>query len=392
MNNYSFWKAVGIIAGMIIGSGMFVIPYAVHVSGLWWSLASAIVALIAVLAIHLAYGEIVANASASHRLPGYVRLYLGSIPSHIESVAQVFSFNLILLIYGILGGKFLSILLSGWLIDPIYMGGVDKMQWILSIVVMLICALAFMFHSVRKVSAANLLLVVPLVLSIVGISFFALSQSGGFAVPRIGTEPFLAFSIFLFSLGGLSVIADAFSLFSRDHDDRVGAFRASILMGTLVPFFLYVLFAIGMLWIFGASISENFLVGVGEFLGAGAMRFGALIGFLAIVTSYIPLGYDLRRLYELDTGIPSVLAWIGAAFVPLALFLLGVDNFVTLMSLVGGIFVVIDGIFVIFILRKMRALGLVKRRFLPLGSFAEITLILLFLFSAGYEIMHNILK
>src|SRR3989344_8556474 len=88
-----FWEGVGIIIGMIIGSGMFALPYAVVVSGLWWALISALVAFVAVLAIHLAYGEVVSNSTEAHRLPGFVRKYFGPFAGNVSSVAQIISFN-----------------------------------------------------------------------------------------------------------------------------------------------------------------------------------------------------------------------------------------------------------------------------------------------------------
>ncbi len=390
MNKYSFWKAAGIISGMIIGSGMFVIPYAVQVSGVWWSVLNAVVAFFAVLAIHLAYGEIVASASESHRLPGYVHEYLGLIPSHIERVAQVFSLNLILLIYAILAGKFLSILVSGWG-EAIFSGASsDSISYYFSLILMAVCALVFSSRSARIVGSANFVMVVLLVGSILGISMFALSQPGELAIPSIGVDPFFSFSIFIFALGGLSVIADAADMFTGRSVAKPSLFRRSIIVGTTVPLFLYVFFAVSMLWVFGESISPNFLEGVEGLLGGRAMRFGALIGFLALIKSYILLGYDLKKLYELDLGVRPSLAWIIAAGVAPIIFLLGVGNVVSLMSLVGGVFVALDGLFVVLVLRAMRRKGVVQKRFLPLGSFTEVILIAIFVFSAGYEVIQNI--
>ena len=42
--NVQFLEAVGLIFGMIIGSGIFVLPYAVSVSGIVWGLITAFLA------------------------------------------------------------------------------------------------------------------------------------------------------------------------------------------------------------------------------------------------------------------------------------------------------------------------------------------------------------
>ena len=87
----SFWKSIGIISGMIIGSGIFSFPYAIRISGLWWGSISALIAFFSILAIHLAYGELVASFPEKHRLPGYVRAFFGAKWGWLEFVLQIIS-------------------------------------------------------------------------------------------------------------------------------------------------------------------------------------------------------------------------------------------------------------------------------------------------------------
>lgn len=108
-----FWESVGVIGGMIIGSGMFALPYAVSVSGFWGAIIGAALAFFAALSIHLVYGEVVVNTREKHRLPGYAKLYLGTLVGNLSKLASILGFNAVLLIYGALGGFFLSLIFGG---------------------------------------------------------------------------------------------------------------------------------------------------------------------------------------------------------------------------------------------------------------------------------------
>ena len=108
-----FLEAIGITGSVIIGSGIFILPYAVGVSGFWAALGMGALAFFLVLSIHLAYGEIVTNTEARHRLPGYAELYLGKFAGALSKTSELLLFNAVLLTYGILGGQFLFVVFGG---------------------------------------------------------------------------------------------------------------------------------------------------------------------------------------------------------------------------------------------------------------------------------------
>ena len=117
---------------------------------------------------------------------------------------------------------------------------------------------------------------------------------------------------------------------------------------------------------------------------------GALIGLLAVFTSYLALGYDLREIYELDRGIVSSGAWILVAGVPFFLFWIGANDFIRLMALVGGFFVALDGLFIVLLLRAMRKKGEISKKLLPLPGGVLWILVILFIASALYEVLYQI--
>src|SRR3989338_1127373 len=187
-----FWEALGVFGGMIIGSGMFALPYVVSVSGLWASLIAAGFALFAVMSIHLAYGEIVVNTEERHRLPGYVRNYLGRFAGNLNKTGQIIFFNATLLIYAVLGGVFLSTIF-----------GSPPFWW--TLIFFAASALIFFFENIEGIGFLNFLLTIPMIIAILFIALLAFGKGGIANIPFYVSCPFFAFGIFLLALTGLSV-------------------------------------------------------------------------------------------------------------------------------------------------------------------------------------------
>lgn len=376
-----FLKAFGIIGGMIIGSGMFALPYAVRISGLWWGMGSAFVAYGAILVIHLAYGEVVLNSHGKHRLPGYVNAYFGRFWGLFEGGAQIIAFNAILLVYAILGGKFFALLF----------GHGTHEAWTLFFLGL--SAAILLIRSAQAVGFINLLLTAPLIVATLWISLRAFAAGSLERVWEVsqGTSPFFAFGVFMFSLAGMSVIADAKSVFEKESIIRKATLlRRAIVLGTTAPLILYIIFIFGVLSISGVDVTEDALTGLIDRLGTNVVRIGALIGFLAVFTSYLSLGYDLREVYKLDRGVSYVVAWALTVIVPGGLFFLEPTSFIQIMALVGGFFVALDGLFIVLLLRAMRKKGEIAHQFLPFPPIVAWALMALFLASATYEVLYQI--
>lgn len=373
-----YWEAVGVFGGMIIGSGMFVLPYAVYVSGLWASLAAAGLALFAVMSIHLAYGEIVVNTEERHRLPGYVRNYLGKFAGNLNKAGQVLFFNATLLIYAVLGGFFLSAIFGG-------------SAFLFTLIFLAASALILLFENIEGIGFLNFILTTPMVLAILFISFLAFGNGGISNIPLYGSDPFFAFGVFVFALTGLSVIPDAYDIFIFRNVKDKKPLKKVITLGTIFPLILYAIFIVATLMAVDGAVSKDAISSLESVLGKPAVLLGAVVGFLAVFTSFLVLAYDLRQIYRLEMGVSKISAWILSVTVPLALFLSGLTDFVKIVSIVGGIFIALDGFFVIFILHKMRKLGVSSERFLPFGALQKTALFLIFAVSIIYEILYQIL-
>ncbi|MDO8523264.1 MAG: hypothetical protein Q7S12_03225 [bacterium] len=373
-----FLEATGLILGMIIGSGIFVLPYAINVSGMVWGLITAFLAFFGILGVHLAYGEIVINSDGLHRLPGYVKKYLGKFFGSLATLSQVLGFNTALLIFGGVGGIFLGILLGG---SP----------FIWSLVFFVAASLLLLFESIEGIGFIDFVLTIPLIAIIIFISLLSYGSGSFQNINLFGTDRFFSFGIFVFALAGLAAIADARDIFRKKDGSETGRLlKLAIIFGTVVSFVFYLIFSFGVLMASDGEVSKDSMTGLIGILGPNIVKIGALLGFLSIFRSYLALGYNLNAIYKLDLRLTPVAAWVTSLSIPVILFLAGAKDFLRLISIMGGTFVAFDGIMVVYILRRMRVMGLVKNRLLSFGKIQQYFLITIFSLGILYELIYQI--
>jgi len=371
-----FWEAIGIIGSVIIGSGIFILPYAASISGLWAALGMGALALFLVLSIHLAYGEIISNTEERHRLPGYARLYLGKFAGNLSKTTELLLFNAVLLTYGILGGQFLFVVFGG-----------NAMAW--SLIFFAATASVLFYSRVERIGSINFLIMSVVVLMELGIAFFSFKAGSFSNLPLSGRDPFFSFGVFVFALAGLSIIADAREIFRRGNIEH--KLKSVIILITSLPLLLYFIFIVSVLMATGMDVTKDVFSGLAKILGNRVIMVGAFISAFSMFSSFLALGYDLKKIYELDLALSKIASWALAALLPAAIFLLTRIDFVKLVSIVGGVLIAIDGLLVFFILKKMRARGLSRVKFLPFGFWQRALLLITLILSIVYEIIYQIL-
>src|SRR3989344_3479182 len=108
------------LSGMIIGAGMFAIPFVFSQAGFWLGIFELVLLGVVVIVIHLSYAEVVLATGETHRLPGYVGIYLGRWGKMISFASIALSALGTLLVYLLLGSTFLENALrtGAWTIIP----------------------------------------------------------------------------------------------------------------------------------------------------------------------------------------------------------------------------------------------------------------------------------
>ena len=343
---YKFLLALATLVGTIIGVGMFGLPYAAAQAGLGVTLAYLVVLALAVTTIHLVYGEIVLRSAAKHRLAGYAQMYLGSWGKLAGSVIFFVTLYLALLAYILVGGEFLSVFLNGWWNISSAEGG------------LLVAAFGFLvvFRGIKTAGALELAMsavLTVLILGLAGYSFRFIEPNNWSFLNATGNI-FLPYGIILFALAGGSAIPEI-SVFLRNGRARL--LKRVIIIGTVVPAIIYGIFMLAVSGVSGLKTSPEALAGLVPFLGSSVIRYGALVGLLAVITSFFTLGLNIQNSFRLDFGFSKLSSSFLTAAVPLILFFYGQRDFIGLLSFGGAVLGGLEGLLLLAIWTKARKHG-----------------------------------
>jgi hypothetical protein len=134
---------------------------------------------------------------------------------------------------------------------------------------------------------------------------------------------------------------------------RKALLKKVIIIGTLIPLIIYMAFVFLVLGLSGSFTTQSAIIGLRYFVGYWAFMAALFVGVAATFTAFISQGLFLNEIFRYDMGIKRFPAWALTCFVPFTLFLLGFNSFIPLMSFIGGVFLGINGIFILLIYKKI---------------------------------------
>lgn len=337
----TYLKGLGMMVGMIFGAGIFALPYVFAKAGLFWGIADFIIAFIILLLFHFWYAEIAYYTKEKHRFTGYAEIFLGKKAKFLAFLSTLFSYYGSLLIYGILGGIFMA---------NIFNFSVSQMA-----VAFFAVAGIMAFVSFEKIAVINFYLTVPLFGFVIYLFFIAFPSinADNFlngANMFFNRNWFLPYGVWLFALSCTSVIPEVRDIFSKVS---IIKFKRIIWLSISLSALFYFIFVIAVWGASGKFTTEDALSGLSGIIGRAGLVAGSLIGFLAVFTSYIALAADMKNVFIYDYKISAVKSWLFSVIPPLALFFLGVHDFVKTLGIIGSVGMGVFGIFVILIRHKM---------------------------------------
>jgi hypothetical protein len=184
---------------------------------------------------------------------------------------------------------------------------------------------------VARVEAMLTWLLVAVMLLIIGTQVGRMDATILFNLPSHFT--FEPYGIFLFAMLGLNVIPEMEDMVSGKREDLI----RSVTLGTLGAGVLTYAFGVSA-WLASSGALGRNPVELIAFLPPVVAILVPLFGFLAVITSYITSAYDLGAQFHLDFSIPEGLSWMTALGVPFLLLLLGSNDFIDVIGLVGSVF------------------------------------------------------
>ncbi len=374
-----------LLAGAIIGAGIFALPFVFEKAGILTGLAYlAVFSLIFVL-IHLMYADIIVktdlsdgiltNTESKHYFSGYAKIYFGKFGFWLTVFSSVFGLFLILVAYLALSSSFLN------LISPGSFGA-------LNVVIFWLLGSMAIFLGICKVSFLELFITSGVILVSILVFIFGVAD-----LEKIISMPvfdikniFFPYGIILFSFAGRVAIPTVINYFKKTNQPVSGAGK-SIILGTLIPALVYILFVFGVLGLSG-NVSEDAVSGL---IGVASPFILAFIGIFALVSlwdSYFIIGIDIKNSLRCDLKFPEILAGIAVIVLPILFYFFGLRKFLELVSLIGGVFIAFEG--AIICLMWLKSLKRkTERVFLKKLSpvFAYI-LVLVFLGGLVYELIY----
>lgn len=335
---------VATLSGSIIGVGFLSLPYVTSKVGILPMIFYFVFLTLLVVFIHTIFGEICLKTPDFKRWPGFVGFYFGNWAKKIILVPMVLGSFGVLLAYLIVGSHFLNAIFS-----PIFGGGM-----IFYVFLYFLILSSVVYFGVKAVSKLEFWAIILLLVSFILIFIKGFSQINisNFFILNFKFEIsnlLLPYGAILFSLWGTALIPEAEEMV-RGHKRSL---KKIIILGTLIPALIYLLFVFLVLGISGLETTESALVGLKNALGNGIASAILFVGVITTFTAFIAHGLFLKKVFMYDLGLKEFPAWILVCFTPLVMFLLGFNSFIALISFIGGVLLGVDGILILLMYRKI---------------------------------------
>ena len=336
-----FLLAAATLLGTIVGAGVFALPYVFVKSGVAVCFFYFLLLGFVVIMLHLFFAQAILSAKKETRLVGLAERYLGKKAKALVASAIIAGVAGSLLVYIILSGDFLALVLPGAFSPFQY----AILAWLLFTFLVFLGT-----HSIALVEflmGIILFAVVGLIL-IFSLPYFQTSNLVLFNSQNI----FLPFGIIFFSLVGWSALPAVEDILKNKKD--IKKLIISVLLFCCLFYFLFGLIISG---VSGVKTTGQPFSGIAPFLGDEAMILGGIFGFLVVATSFITLANYLKNTFIFDFKAPRILALLLVCGLPLILFLAGLRDFISVVSIVGAFVGAVEGTAIVLIFQKSRKAG-----------------------------------
>ena len=376
-------EALAALVGTIIGAGVFALPRVAQQSGLLITFLWLLIVLVITIYLHLAFGEIVLRTSKDFRLPGYAGYYLGAPAKKLMLVTTFFTFSFSLLIYLLLGSQFLHTILITFLPSDLFPSGF--------LVVFLWLILSLIILSKRdRASKINLFLSFLLLILFIAIALYILPYFHWANVNFINQSSqwswLIPYGVLFYALNGMVAVPEALKILQRKRAPKE-SLKKIIIFGIIIAAVCYLLFMITVMGVSGFATSTEAINGLKLILGPGIVFMGAMLGLLAVATSYLIFAVYIKNSFTNDFHWSAFISNFIVIGGPLILYFLHFANVVKLISFMGGMLGGFEGAMILLILTKAKQKSdLVPAFEIPFNRFIFLALFFALLIGAVCQI------
>ena len=331
-----FTRCVATFVGGSLGVGIFSIPFVFAENGVIFSSALFIFLAIMVLIVHLMSVDVSEITPGKLRLVGQTGHYFGKKGKYFMGISVLAGCIITLVVYILVAGTFLYLLFEHIGLD------LDVVFWRTIFWFIMGAGIILGLHKMTRVEVllGGLFAAMLAIFLVQGIPHIQYDNLMTFSFNNF----FLSWSVILFALFHLSSIAESHAVVRKPRK-----YREAVILGTIIVAVISIAFALVVVGITKGETSTEAvesIAAIGQ-LGSGLFVVGALIGLLAITTSFLVSGLNMRDIMRYDFGIKKKTSVAIVVFVTLPFLLLGVEDILTLLVIAGIIVGAIKGCCVI---------------------------------------------
>lgn len=348
-------EAISTLIGFTIGAGILGIPFVVAKAGFLTGILNILILGILILLLNLYLGEVTLRTKGIHQLTGYAKIYLGKIGNYLMIVSFIIFSHGALIAYIIKTGEFLNALLS-----PIFGGTIILYSLIFFIFSFIIIHEGIKIVEKSEVSMVLLIFIIIILLAI-------------FAIPNLNTNNLTNFTINNFFIPyGVVFFAflatPAIPEMNEELKNNKKELKKAIIIGSLIPIFIYILFALIVVGITGINTTDGAILGLANVLGNKILILGSILGILTMATSFIAVAFALTEMYHFDYKLKKKVSSILACFIPLIIALAIINSniknaFFRVLDITGSFGGSLAGILIVLIWWKAKRSGNRKPEF-----------------------------
>jgi len=242
------------------------------------------------------------------------------------------------------------------------------------------------YRGVKATGRAELILISLLVFVVLLIGFFSFNKINLSYLTHLNVAKFLVpYGVIVFAYLGLPSIPEMQEQLGKEKKKL----KKAIILGSIIPIILYIVFSFIIIGVVGL---ENFeLLEPNERIATIALGiysypllgvFANILAFLAMFTSFLTIGTALKEVYQFDYNIPKGWALALTFSLPLAIVLMNLTSFITVLGITGAVAGGIDGILIILTYWKAKKMGERKPEY-SLGTHYFLGAILMLMFVSG---------
>lgn len=328
---------VGTLASTIIGAGVFSLPFVFQSVGARNGLMFLFLFFVVYSIIHVMYASLI-RENKDLEFGGLAKKYFGKRGYAVQWLT-ILELTTVCIAYLALAPEFFLILFN-------------HLPASISVILFLFLGVICMTLPMKFVEIFETVGLAGIIILIGIIGWFGIISPNTvqWVTRTAGVSQYLLlFGPLLFALSGRPIIARIVRSVSGEEQKDI---PMVLVLGTLIPAALYGIYTLGILAI-NPHVTEHVVQTISLFSPLISQLL-SLLGIIALLTSYFVVAGNVRDELVIDIKANKILAFLFAVFVPAILYFLGINNFVSVISFVGGVFLACEGFLIVRMWQKQR--------------------------------------